>query len=248
MLRILVVILGFGVLIGLHELSHMLTAKAFGVKVLKFSFGFGPRLLGFLFKGTSYELRALPLGGFVQFAGEDPSDNKKGGFFSIPWYKRSLVALAGPVANLLLGLAIIYTLLLINHWPILAAVKRTGEISWFVISETLKGLGGMVVSKSPMAEMAGPIMITKLMISSLKESVVQFFFILSIVSLSLGLFNLFPIPGLDGGHVFLYLIEGIRGKKLSATVYNVWSYVGFVLLMTLMLLIVWGDITKLIKG
>jgi membrane-associated protease RseP (regulator of RpoE activity) len=248
MLSILVVILGFGLVIGLHELAHMLTAKAFGVKVLKFSFGFGPRLLGFLFKGTSYELRLLPLGGFVQFAEEDPSDNTKGGFFAVPWYKRALIALAGPVMNLLLGLAMIYALLLFNHWPVFAAVKRTGDISWFVIHETLKWFGGVFTAQSHMSDMAGPIMVTKLMVSSLKESVMQFFFLLSIVSLSLGLFNLLPIFGLDGGHVLLYIIEGIRGKKLPNRAYEIWNILGFVLLGLLMVFIIFGDITKLIKG
>jgi regulator of sigma E protease len=247
MLYILTVILVFGILIGLHELSHMLTAKAFGVKVLRFSFGFGPKLLGFLFKDTSYELRLLPLGGFVQFAGEDPSEAEKNGFFNVPWYKRSLIALAGPVMNLLLGLVIVFVLLLFNHWPILGAVKRTFEISWLVISETLKWLGGFVTSKSNVSEMAGPIMITKLMVSSLKENVMQFFFVSSIVSLSLGLFNLFPVPGLDGGHVFLYTIEGILGKKLPSKVYEIWGILGMILLGLLMVFIIFGDILKLVK-
>jgi membrane-associated protease RseP (regulator of RpoE activity) len=247
MLSILVVILGFGLLIGLHELSHMLTAKAFGVKVLRFSFGFGPRLLGFLFKGTSYELRLLPLGGFVQFKGEDPSKNEKNGFFSIAWYKRALVALAGPVMNLFLGLAIVFTLLLVNQWPILAAVKRTGEISWFVISKTLEWIAGLFTATSNVSDMSGPIMVTKIMVQSLKESVIQFFFMLSIVSLSLGLFNLFPVPGLDGGHVFLYTIEGIRGKKLSNKVYEIWGILSLILLGLLMTFVIWQDISKLIK-
>lgn len=248
MLSILVVILGFGLVIGLHELAHMLTAKAFEVNVLKFSFGFGPRLLGYVYKGTSHELRLLPLGGFVQFAGEDPLDNIKGGFFSVPWYKRSLIALAGPVMNLLLGLALIFTLLLFNHWPILLAVKKTFNISWFVISKTLEWIGGIFTAQSHMSDMAGPIMVTKLMVTSLKESVTQFFFLLSIVSLSLGLFNLFPIPGLDGGHVALYTVEGILNRKLSDKVYLVWNYLGLTLLGLLMVFIIFGDITKLIKG
>lgn len=247
MLSILIVILGFGVLIGLHELSHMLTAKAFGVKVIRFSFGFGPRLLGFLFKGTSYELRLLPLGGYVQFKGEDSSKNEKGGFFSIPWHKRALVALAGPVANLLLGLSIIFVLLLLKDWSILPAIKRSFEIAWLVIHETLKWLCGLFTHQSNPSDMGGPIVVTKLMVSSLKESVTQFFFVLSLVSLSLGLFNLFPLPGLDGGHVFLYLIEGLRGKKLPSKVYQLWNILGLILLGLLMVIIIFGDISKLLK-
>jgi len=79
----------------------------------------------------------------------------------------------------------------------------------------------------------------------LKESFSQFCFVLSIISLSLGLFNLFPLPALDGGHVFLYLLEGLRRKRFSEKVYMVWNYVGMILLITLMVLVIFGDISKL---
>jgi regulator of sigma E protease len=72
MLTTIAILIGLGLLIGLHEASHMFVAKLFNVKVLKFSFGFGPLLLHKQIGETSYELRLLPLGGFVQFFGECP--------------------------------------------------------------------------------------------------------------------------------------------------------------------------------
>ena len=56
-------LLGLSILIGLHEMGHMLTAKAFGMRVEKFSIGFPPKIIGFKHKETEYSLGALPLGG-----------------------------------------------------------------------------------------------------------------------------------------------------------------------------------------
>lgn len=245
MLNILIVVLGLGILVGLHELAHMLTAKAFGVRVLKFSFGFGTRLFSRTVGDTSYELRLLPLGGFVQFAGEDPGTNVKGGFFALPWYKRALIALAGPVTNILLGAAIVFVLLLFKDWPVLEALKKTFELCSLIFTGTLQWIGGLFTSKSHVSDMSGPVMVTKIMASSLKESFAQFLLILSIVSLSMGLFNLFPIPGLDGGHVALYTVEGLRGKPLSEKIYDIWSKIGFILLIALMIFVIGVDISKL---
>ena len=71
--QILSVVVLLGGLIFIHELGHFLVAKAFGVKVLKFSLGFGPRILGFRRGETEYVLALLPLGGYVKMAGDDPS-------------------------------------------------------------------------------------------------------------------------------------------------------------------------------
>jgi len=92
-------------LIFVHELGHFLTAKWLGVKVLKFSIGFGPRLLGFTRGETEYQIAALPLGGYVKMAGEDPTQPvdpaDAGRTFSEqgPW-KRLAIAFAGPAMNL----------------------------------------------------------------------------------------------------------------------------------------------------
>ncbi len=98
-------VLLLGVLITVHELGHFLVAKAVGVKVLKFSIGFGPKLLGFTKGETEYQLAALPLGGYVKMAGDipgeelDPEEAHRGFLAQTPW-KRMLIVLAGPVFNL----------------------------------------------------------------------------------------------------------------------------------------------------
>ena len=68
------VVVGLGLVIFIHELGHFVLAKWNGVKVEKFSIGFGPTLLGFRRGETEYVLAAVPLGGFVKMLGEEPAD------------------------------------------------------------------------------------------------------------------------------------------------------------------------------
>lgn len=240
------IMLGFGVLIGFHEGAHMLVSKLFGVKVNKFAIGFGPVLLKKTIGETSYELRLLPLGGFVQCDGENPLSRVKRGFFSLIWWKRALIALAGPTASLLLGYLIMFGLLVFGRsWPVLAGAAKAWELCRTVIAESLKFFGGH--STVPGAAVSGPVMIVKILADSFKEGLVRFGSVLSIISLSLGLFNLFPIPALDGGHVFLYTIEGIRGKKFKPQTYAAWNMIGAILLVSMMLYTIFSDTRSLWK-
>jgi regulator of sigma E protease len=253
MINLLIVLLGIAAIVAIHEACHMIVSKLFGVKILKFSIGFGPVIFSKKIGDTVYQLAALPLGGYVLPAGEDPESNEPNGFFSLAWYKRALIALAGPVANLILGFVMILGLLVFcKGWPIWEGLGRAYTICSMVITETLKWIFGIssqyaTEGGSKMAQLSGPIMVGKILLTSLKDGFVQFFFILAVISLSLGLFNLFPIPGLDGGHVFLYTIEGIIGRKLPAKVYIYWGIFGLILLGLLMLFMCGMDISRLVK-
>jgi regulator of sigma E protease len=109
------IVLLLGGLIFVHELGHFLVAKALGVKVLRFSIGFGPRLFGVQRGETEYRLSLLPLGGYVKMAGDDPSeklapeDRGRGFLEQAPW-RRLAIAIAGPTANLAFP-AVIYFVL-----------------------------------------------------------------------------------------------------------------------------------------
>ncbi len=103
-----------GVLIFFHELGHFLVAKHFGIKVLKFSLGFGPKVLGKKIGETEYLISAIPLGGYVKMLGESdddeedpilPEDQSKS-FSHKPVLQRIAVVAAGPIFNLLLALLI----------------------------------------------------------------------------------------------------------------------------------------------
>ncbi len=105
LLKIGSVVLLLGGLIFIHELGHFIAAKALGVKVLKFSIGFGPRLFAISRGETEYRIAALPLGGYVKMAGDDPSeelpsaDRGRGFLEQAPW-RRFVIAAAGPAMNL----------------------------------------------------------------------------------------------------------------------------------------------------
>jgi regulator of sigma E protease len=102
-----------GVLVLVHELGHFLFAKLFGVKVLRFSIGFGPRLLGFVAGATEYRLSLIPLGGYVRLLGESPSEpvaeiDRPHTLLSRPLWQRYVIVVAGPAFNLLLPIAIYF--------------------------------------------------------------------------------------------------------------------------------------------
>ena len=106
----------FGLLIFFHELGHFLLAKLVGVKVLKFSLGFGPKLISRKIGDTEYILSALPLGGYVKPLGEEPGEElseeeKPFAFNSQPAWKRAAIIIAGPVFNLVLAYIIFVSFL-----------------------------------------------------------------------------------------------------------------------------------------
>ena len=102
---IILAILALGFLIFIHELGHFFAAKRCGIRVEKFSIGFGPRLIGFRRGETEYCISALPFGGFVKMAGESPDEQKgeEGEFASAPVGHRIFVAIAGPAMNFIMG-------------------------------------------------------------------------------------------------------------------------------------------------
>ena len=98
-----------GVLIFVHELGHFMMARRVGVKVLKFSLGFGPRLIGFTRGDTEYVISAIPLGGYVKMAGENPDDPRSGKddeFLSKTKWQRFQVLIMGPLMNLMLAVLV----------------------------------------------------------------------------------------------------------------------------------------------
>ena len=98
-----------GVLIFVHELGHFVMARRVGIRVLKFSLGFGPRLIGFKRGDTEYVISAIPLGGYVKMAGENPDDPRSGRddeFLSKTKWQRFQVLIMGPLMNLILAVVV----------------------------------------------------------------------------------------------------------------------------------------------
>src|SRR5688572_7294582 len=119
----LIVPLAFILILGsavvLHEFGHFIVAKLLGIRVETFSVGFGPRLFGRKWGHTDYRVSAIPLGGYVKLGGDESNAPLEGQgstdippeeMFNLrPRYQRILVALAGPVMNILTALAIPFT-------------------------------------------------------------------------------------------------------------------------------------------
>ena len=109
-ITILSTIFVLGVLIFIHELGHFLVAKRVGIKVERFSLGFPPNIFNKTVGDTTYTIGAIPLGGYVKMAGENPDDAVKGDpneFMSKSPMQRAAVILAGPFMNYLLAIAIL---------------------------------------------------------------------------------------------------------------------------------------------
>jgi len=122
------------VVVFFHELGHLLVGKAVGVKAVRFSIGFGPKLFGFKGRETEYRVSLLPLGGYVKFAGDNPyeevaPEDRGRGFLEQPPWKKGLIAFAGPAANFVLAVVIFFVLAVTPHFDLAAKVGyvKTGS-------------------------------------------------------------------------------------------------------------------------
>lgn len=357
---ILPFIIVLGVLIFFHELGHFLVAKFFGVRVLKFSLGFGPKLIGKKVGDTEYLISAFPLGGYVKMLGEygeedkeeddaqplTPEEEKKS-FNNQHVFKRIAIVAAGPVFNLFLAFFILCGLYLITGKDVLAPkigqvtkgtpAHRAGFLkgdtivsigdtpidSWTGIKAFVKDKAGipleitinrngrfigisvtpekavvknefgedikssligivvsgdltklklgpwqaaregfkdtlrwieltcMVVVKLfqgtiPFKTVGGPIMIGQMTGQVAQQGLVYLFPFTAIISVNLGILNLFPIPVLDGGVIIFLLIELLIGKPLSLKKRELAQKVGVALLVLLMLAVTYNDIFRVI--
>jgi regulator of sigma E protease len=104
-----------GVLVFVHELGHFLMARWHGVRVLTFSLGFGPKLLKVKRGDTEYAISAIPLGGYVKMAGENPEDQRTGSsdeFLSKTKWQRFQILIMGPLMNLALAVVLMAIVLM----------------------------------------------------------------------------------------------------------------------------------------
>lgn len=129
--------------------------------------------------------------------------------------------------------------------PVLAT-SRAVEFSWFVCVNTLSGIGQMIMGKRSTDELGGILSIGVEAGKSAKRGIADLTFFMALLSLNLGLINLFPIPVLDGGHLLLDGIEGIRGKPLSEKAKNYAFMIGLLIVLSIMLMSTWNDVVRII--
>lgn len=132
MITIISFIIVLGVLVFIHEFGHFIVAKWLGVRVEKFSLGFGPRLWGFKKKETEYLISLLPLGGYVKLAGENPEEavnNDPSEFASRSVGDRVKIVVAGPLMNLLLAVILVPIVFMIGT-QVPSYLKQKPVIGW----------------------------------------------------------------------------------------------------------------------
>lgn len=122
------------------------------------------------------------------------------------------------------------------------SIDKTWRMSWL----TLKVLGKLVVGEASVKNLSGPITIARYAGISAQVGFEQFITFLAIISISLGVLNLLPVPILDGGHLFYYLIEIIKGSPVSETVEVVGQKIGMALLFGLMSIAIYNDLLRLV--
>ena len=427
MTTILSFVFVLGVLIFVHELGHFLMARRIGVRVLTFSLGFGPKLLKFTRGDTEYCVSAIPLGGYVKMAGENPEDARTGAsdeFMSKTKWQRFQVLVMGPVMNVVLAIVVMAVVLYqgapipayekhpveiggfadasaardaglqvgdrivavdgepVADWedfmieivpkagrqvtlrierdgatiekqltptaqgkfeigdigimpvlnpqvtsvnpgeaaataglqkgdvilaaagernmnqerfveilkahrdrPVPLTIRRDGEVrqvevtprlvddtvrigaalsvefryadpgpleavklsviqNWEWTKLILKTLKGLFTRDTPMKQLMGPVGIAEMSGSAAQAGWLSLFSLMAMISLNLGLINLMPIPVLDGGHILILALEGVSRRDFSMKVKEKMLLVGFVLLLTLMVTVIYNDLTR----
>lgn len=353
-------IIVFGLLVLFHELGHFSIAKLTGVRVYEFSIGFGPRLLGFRRGETKYNIRLVPLGGFVRMAGMDPEEDEREAdtekeeqniaaradtdstfltrermfmYKSVP--KRMAIIAAGPLMNFVLAILLFAlgfmmfgipqnkniiggvvegkpaakvglkkgdVVTSINQKPvktwedivtvihdnpnkqITMEVKRGQEKKTFKVSpimdkdskqgligityltkrpgifeaakmgvlktwEMIKLTGfflGKMMAKQIPVELSGPVRITYELGKAAEMGLITLMNFAAFLSIQIGLFNLLPIPALDGSRLMFLALEGVRGTPIDPSRENFIHLVGLALLLLLMVVITYQDIVRMI--
>ena len=336
-MSILVAIIGLGLLIVLHEGGHFLVARLCGMRVERFSIGFGPTLIGFKRGGTLFQIAPIPLGGFVQITGLNPNEefdhNDPMVYPNRPRWMRLATILAGPAANYLTAVVLMLVVLLTYGMPsktqkiiepvagrpaaaagmlagdvlvsangqtvdaehpisdviqaakgapVAIRVMRDGQSKDFVVSPDQKSgvfqVGiqiGSIDQRTPVgvgtafkeaivypavtsvgilmslydvvrgkvnADLSGPIGITKQIAKAADRGMVYFLGMLILLSVYLGLFNLLPLPALDGGRALFLGIETLIRRKVNPRIEAAVHTAGFVLLLGVLVIVSFKDI------
>jgi len=348
MIATLIFILILSLLIVVHEFGHFIVARKNGVRVEKFSLGFGKRIISRKKGHTEYSLNLIPLGGYVKMAGDNLEEckGKSYEYFSKPPGKRFQIIIAGPLLNYLLGFVFFWLIFclgyptlttkiggLVDGFGAQTAGLRVGDqilsldnrkvynwndlqkeiqrnksapsVNIMVLREgkeievavplqqksgldafgqkrsitligitpfdqvtearhgpigsiflaaqktldltitTYKGLWFLATGRISMREsMAGPLEIFFMTSKAASLGLVAVLHLIAALSISLAIFNLLPVPVLDGGHVLLLGIEKVRGKPLGAATERVLTNIGFSLLLTLVVLVTYNDILR----
>jgi regulator of sigma E protease len=351
----LLAILGFTVLIVLHEAGHFTVAKAVGMRVERFFLFFPPKLVSVKRGETEYGIGAIPAGGFVKITGMNPEEKlppevAPRAYYHQPVWKRIVVIAAGPAVNILVAFLIFFVLAFgardinssvgeidpgspaaahlqpgdrvvavdgkrladasiddrLTHFgnivashkcpgeqtdgcrartPVKLTISRQGEIRtlvitprydpdvgrtrigfsygstpanpsvtqaagravsfmWLVSSKTISVIG-RIFEPQQRKQVSGIVGTTEVTRQAIGFGAREALTLIAVVSLSLGLINLFPFLPLDGGHIFWSLVEKVRGSPVPFSVMERAGAIGFVLVIMLFVIGLTNDIGRL---
>lgn len=339
-------ILGLSLLIIVHEAGHMITARLSGMRVNTFSVGFGPTLIRWRGRKTTYQVALIPLGGYVQIAGMNPhdkvSEDDPGSYANKSLYRRFATIFAGPLTNYLLAMVMMVGVMLAWGFPynssqihevdkgspaekdglkdndlivsidgkkvatsgdVLSAVRqsagkplalvvrRAGReqqlrvtpkkdkegyrigISFklkfadvsakdaviqgiaFPVKQSRRALvslgkflGDLFSSRPTEQQVGGPVEIIHQLKMSFEQSIVMAIVFLAMLSAYLGLFNLLPVPALDGGRLLFLITTMVSRRPINQRIENTVHTVGFILLLALIGLVTYCDFARHLGG
>jgi regulator of sigma E protease len=336
----IVAILGLGLLIVVHEAGHYFVARLFGMRVERFSIGFGPGIIKWKRKETTFQIAPIPFGGFVQIVGMNPHeeyDEKDPTIYpNRPAWMRFLAIFAGPATNVICAAFLIFvvfaiagaesgrgrisavvpglpaaevmkpgdviakvdgtpvvldsfreavkqsggrpltvTVLRDGHEVDLTLIPKKNESGIFQVGVAMDrepgrrdiGIGRAAVEsvkytyltskmilvnlwevarKPQEAEVTGPVGITDMINKQVRAGWVSFFEILALLSVYLGLFNLLPLPALDGSRLAFLAYEIATRRRPNPKVETAVHMAGTVVLLVVMVLVLFKDIRRVV--
>ncbi len=343
-LTLLLFIFILGIIVLVHEVGHFLWAKKFGVFIYEFSIGMGPKIWTKKGKdGINYNIRALPIGGFVAMAGEVYEDDKEVPkercLCNKPVWQRIIVMAAGVINNFILAIILLFVFGIwnsttfdtkinvmkdypmaeagivngdrivainnhkVHNWDeaqIILYYKNKSENYNFKIKhkdgsvedykitpkeeedakgnkvkvfgivvkqEKTKGLWnkikfafqkfwsivnvmwltivGLITGKISVSALSGPVGIYSVVGQSMKYGLLNVIYLVSYLSINVGVINILPFPAFDGGRIFFLIIEKIKGSPVNQKFENWCHTIGFILLMLLILYVTIHDVINL---
>jgi len=132
----------------------------------------------------------------------------------------------------------------VKHGPIMALWRATEETAYLTVG-TLKAVGQIIAGTRSAKELGGPIRIAEMSGQVAQVGVVSVIWFMAVLSINLGLINLFPIPMLDGGHLLFYAFEAARGRPLGERAQEYGFRIGLALVLSLMVFATWNDIVRI---
>jgi regulator of sigma E protease len=237
----------FTLIVFVHEFGHFIAARKAGIKVYEFSIGFpfSPRIITlFRHKETEFTLRLLPLGGFVSFSKDGGEDNTA--LFEASYSKRAVILSAGSLFNIIFAFLVFVPVLVISkHLNLIDAIGLSANTVWEILSGTIMFIN-IFTGHGTMEGLSGPVGIAAIAGKAASKGILNLLYFTGVLSMSLGIMNLLPLPALDGGHLIMLLIESVRKKPISPKAYQLATVIGLTLFFILTIAVTYKDVAKLI--